>query len=335
MAGVSGVAVAMEQERVRIGERFSVSFQRTLRIPDDGRVYPLPPGLGAFPIRRVADYRERVPPAWRERGGVFIPMYQREALWLAFEAAAWKPNAVKVGVGGVNAVSGAAWDERLHDNPQDYLVCPDQPWLDGIASGQGTIRQFVAVPLGEGYTVEAQITGAEETGGLQLLVFEPKPGRFPDSPPPAPTPRPGDESLELLESALPQELGLAAGGELTQKIYPDPYGIATWDPDNREELFVHIVNSEQYQAITGEEPPPSPIDARTYTAYGFPWFALYDEERGSLDPGDFAAVKSIGQLDAERGRAEEADATPVDIAPDQIQPLRPAATETPEQGRTG
>ena len=55
-----------------------LTFQRTLRIPDDGRAYPLPPGLGAFPLRRVDDYASRVPEGWAERGGVFLPMYQRE-----------------------------------------------------------------------------------------------------------------------------------------------------------------------------------------------------------------------------------------------------------------
>jgi hypothetical protein len=62
--------------------------------------------LDAFPIHRVEDYSDRVPTAWREHGGVFIPMYQREALWLAFGGAYWKPNAVKIGVGKINAVSG-------------------------------------------------------------------------------------------------------------------------------------------------------------------------------------------------------------------------------------
>ena len=32
-----------------------IEFQRTLRIPDDGRHYPLPPGLGRFPIRHLDD----------------------------------------------------------------------------------------------------------------------------------------------------------------------------------------------------------------------------------------------------------------------------------------
>jgi hypothetical protein len=33
-------------------------FQRTLRIPDDGKLYPLPPGLGSFPLRHLQDYEE-------------------------------------------------------------------------------------------------------------------------------------------------------------------------------------------------------------------------------------------------------------------------------------
>ena len=160
----------------------AITFQRTLRIPDDGNDYPLPPGLGPFPIRRVADYAARVPDSWREHGGIFIPMWQREALWLRFEGIAWRPNALKVGVGKVNAVSGRPWSERLQpedrDGNQDYVVVPEQPWLDGINSGDGTIRQFVAMPLGMGYTVEGQITGEERHGGIQLCVFEPKPGKF-------------------------------------------------------------------------------------------------------------------------------------------------------------
>jgi hypothetical protein len=142
--------VSIEADRVRVGPRFAVHYQRTLRIPDDGKTYPLPPGLGPFPVHRVRDYADRVPASWKEHGGVFLPMYQREALWLAFDAAPWKPNAVQVGVGGVNAVSGEAWDERLRADPQNYLVCPEQPWLDGINTGDGRVRQFVAMPLAPG-----------------------------------------------------------------------------------------------------------------------------------------------------------------------------------------
>ena len=53
--------VAIEKHAVQIGPRFAISFQRTLRIPDDNRTYPLPPGLGVFPIRKVEDFKDCLP----------------------------------------------------------------------------------------------------------------------------------------------------------------------------------------------------------------------------------------------------------------------------------
>jgi hypothetical protein len=137
----TSLAVHIEHDAIRIGRHFTVDFQRTLRIPDDGHDYPLPPGLGRFPIFRVADYAKRVPAKWRERGGVFIPMYQREALWLNFGGAHWRPNAVKVAIGKVNALSAKPWSEKLTAKRQDYMVVPDQPWLDGINAGDGWDRR--------------------------------------------------------------------------------------------------------------------------------------------------------------------------------------------------
>src|SRR5689334_15322383 len=109
--------VIVEPQALRVGDRFTVRFERTLRVPDDGRTYPLPPGLGHLPVHRVADYADRVPPAWRDTGGVFIALYQAEALWLSLVGATWKPNVVTVGVGRVNAVSGGAWPGTLDASP--------------------------------------------------------------------------------------------------------------------------------------------------------------------------------------------------------------------------
>ena len=46
----------VKDDRLFFGDGFSLVFQRTLRIPDDGRDYPLPPGLGRFPLRHIDDY---------------------------------------------------------------------------------------------------------------------------------------------------------------------------------------------------------------------------------------------------------------------------------------
>ncbi|MGE3541163.1 MAG: hypothetical protein AB7N91_27480 [Candidatus Tectimicrobiota bacterium] len=300
----------ISQDRLHLGERFAVSFQRTLRIPDDGRTYPLPPGLGRFPLYRVADFADRVPPAWHEPGGVFIPMYQREALWLGFHAAAWKPNAVQVAIGRVNAISGASEEARLHAEPQDYVVCPAQPWLDGIHTGPGTVRQFVAMPLGLGYTVEASLTDTEQWGGLQITVFEPQPGRFPETPPVQPPSGPLRRASLRPAGRADQTMGLGAGGVMQQKIYPDPYGIDTWDQDNYQRVVIHILNSAQFAAITGMAPPPTPIDAQAYTASGFPWFALYDENARDVPvSAGLTEVKTITERDAERGIPPAGDAS--------------------------
>ena len=338
--------VRVERDAIRIGRHFAVIFQRTLRIPDDGGTYPLPPGLGAFPVLRVEDYADRVPPGWREHSGVFIPMYQREALWLSFTGAYWRPNAVKVAVGKVNAVSGKPWDQALHGKgrgrgrkaeEQDYLVVPVQPWLDGINAGDGSIRQFVAMPLGMGYTVEGQVTGKEEFGGIQLLVFDPKPGRFPDEQPePVWRRRGSPEALySMMSPPSPMmaavagtapggaEMGLAAGGRMEQKIYPDPHGVETWDPENYGRVYVHIVNSMLYREITGQEPPPTPVTARTYTEHGFPWFALYDEAEGDVaKSGILAGVKSVRELDEAKGFGPQQDDTPVAVPEEQIKQLK-------------
>jgi hypothetical protein len=46
-----------------------LSFERTIRIPDDGKVYPLPPSIDSFPICKVDDYLDSVPEDWKKHGG--------------------------------------------------------------------------------------------------------------------------------------------------------------------------------------------------------------------------------------------------------------------------
>lgn len=278
-----------------------IDFQRTLRIPDDGKRYPLPPGLGRFPLRRVEDYADRVPAEWNRHGGVFLPMYQREAMWLRFSAS---PHALKVGVGKVCAISGEEWSAGLRSKQQNYVVTGAQPWLDGIATGKGSIRQFVAMPLGLGYSVEAQVTGEETHGGIQLEAFAPKSGalhqRRMRKVRSAGIPVPQCASPQ---SAAPQgaAMGIAAGGSMVQKIYPDPHGINVWNQDKSERAFVHIVNSVLWREITGEEAPSTQVTARSYSRAGLPWFELYDEGAATLSPSPtLSDIRSVKSIDADK-----------------------------------
>jgi hypothetical protein len=113
-------------------------------------------------------------------------------------------------------------------------------------------------------------------------------------------------------------MGLGAGGMMQQKIYPDPYGIDTWDPDNYQRVFVHILNSAQFSALTGLAPPPTPIDAQAYTDHGLPWFALYDESAGDVPVAErLTQVKTVSERDAERDAPHQGE-TSLDISEAQI-----------------
>ncbi|HRJ21293.1 MAG TPA: hypothetical protein PLF84_19765 [Bryobacteraceae bacterium] len=256
-----------------------VNFQRTLRIPDDNREYPLPAGLGRFPLKHVDDYAERAPGSWKGHGGVFLPMYQAEALWIAFESEEYR-FAVKVAAGKVNAVTGEGWSQELKKGRQDYVVAPEQPWLDGFSVGKGVIRQFVAMPLGAGYTAEEQLTGAGEHGGLQICVYPMKAKVFERWRRPA---RVYSDVLACCSMPSAKEMGLAPGGVMRQEIYDDPHGIGAWETGVSGRCFVHLANSLVYREMTGEAPPATPVTTEEYKEAGLPWFEYYGGDLGVLE----------------------------------------------------
>ena len=147
-------------------------------------------------------------------------------MWIRFDSA--HKFAVKIHLGGVNAISGEPMIEdaatrlrRLNllssnKSMQDYVVTPDQLWLDGIASHDGRVRQFVAMPLGSGYSVEAQVTGKEVTGGLQ---FEITPAYFdpPVSKPPMLKPLPLPKSLKTFLPVETISINTLTGKVITLK----------------------------------------------------------------------------------------------------------------------
>ena len=119
-----------------------------------------------------------------------------------------------------------------------------------------------------------------------------------------------------------REMGLGAGGRMRQLIYADEHGIGTWDETSTGRVYVHIVNSMTYREITGEEPPATPVSARDYARHGLPWFDLYDDGKADLPASKaLKGVKSIKQLDAERGFAQQQDDAPVVVPDDQVKTL--------------
>lgn len=324
--------VQLVGDALELPGRVRVTFVRTLRLPEEG-TFPLPPGLGSFPLRRVADYPDTVPAEWRERGGVLLPVYQREAMWLRFSAPA--PAALQVGVGKVCAVSGKPWSEALAGTPQNYLALPRQPWLDGINSGTGTVRQFVAVPLGLGATVEGQLTGSEQWGGVQLAVhplteaarsaWEAEQRARPPVARAA-----GGQALGAVPAApaaysapagapsgapapARRAMGLGAGGTMRQEIVADTRPVTDYRPDPTARVFVHLASAAEWQAITGEPAPPTPVSAHAYAEHGLPWFDYYDADAADLPASaELAGVRPTGDWLADEG-AETAPTKPLPV----------------------
>ncbi|KAL9605902.1 MAG: hypothetical protein Q9179_000923 [Wetmoreana sp. 5 TL-2023] len=278
------------------------------------------------------------------KGGLFLPMYQRGAMWIRLDSNG--QFAIKVIVGGVNVISGGPLVEtsatqlrRLNlflrnESVQDYVVTPDQLWLDGIASTEGRVRQFVAMPIGAGYTVEAQLTGEDISGGLQ---FEVTPARAP--------PKTldsqhlieelfirtltkvvhlthlsaSDTVAQLKKSESPaggpnipqaKELGIAAAGYIKQCILRDPNPADTWQRDRTICFNVQILNSAVFRHVTSMDPPETPISAATYASERLPFFDIYNEI--SDIKGSFEEVKSIKEMDKikyaeRRGHPREED----------------------------
>lgn len=295
-----------------------VEFQRTFRIPDDDKSYPLPPGFGRFPVRHVDDFAGNVPSEWLRRAGVMLPMYQSEALWINFHGG--YPFAVKVAAGKINAVTGEAWEDEISRRPQDYLVTPDQPWLDGYCVEKGYIRQFVAMPLGSGYSAEEQLTGEAEHGGLQILAYPMKREAYERTRPQVHAMMAFAEAPTCTLGVMP-DMALAPGGKMRQEIFDDPYDFKDWDLAHCSRCFVHIANSLIWESITGERPPTVPPTAKMYNQAGLPWFEYYAEGKKAVDGGAWLQkLKSVADLGKKRGEEPLPENEPV--TPEKIIQLR-------------
>jgi hypothetical protein len=203
-----------------------IRFHRTLRLPENGEVHKLPANLGLLSLNPLSKIAPRMMKSGNEslidmakKGGVFFPLYQREAMWLRFTSS--KPFAIRIFAGGVNAISGSLWNtcpQMTKTNPytyaeeKDYVAVPPQLWLDGFAVNQQTVKQFVAMPLGAGYSVEGQITGHEVIGGLQLEIIPSGPR----------TDRLKMGSKSITETNTPKQEGLQPGAAL-KMARPDTF----------------------------------------------------------------------------------------------------------------
>jgi len=319
--------LGLQKAMGRIGEKvgsMEIGFQRTLRIPDDGKTYNLPPGLGRFPLRHAEDFADKIPAQWLERGGVMMPMYQSEALWLNFRSN--YHFLLKVAAGKINAISGEPWREGFNRAQQDYVVIPKQPWLDGFAISKGMIRQFVAMPLGSGYSVEEQVSGKAEFGGIQFQAVPIKASIYFKAILQPQLPKQLSEIIDDLipdwckhrrvlccMAPIPSSMGVGGGGLMRQQIYKDRYKSEIWDTAQSSRCFVHLCDTLSWRKITGENPPQKPITAKEYKRAGLPWFDYYRDDLAVFDGSKtLADIQSVNAISLSKNKLGLIDNDSVD-----------------------
>lgn len=291
-------------------DTLGITFHRTQRVADDNKKHGLPPSLGVFPLEHVEDHR--VPAQWADRGGVFFPMHQAEAMWMSFNSR--RPYAIKIAAGKINAISGRPWEAELSRSKKDYCVAPKQPWLDGFNVGNDVVRQFVAAPLGEGYTVEEQLTGEAYWGGLQIIVYPMK-----DSEWEAYQRKQNSVNVMgamrsinhigaslLASNSAQSSMGMAAGGVIHQTIYEDTMPFDVWDTSRGLRVFAHICNAEHYPHITGKKAPEMQKSVQYYEKYVNPYNPTVLEQYSQYSKDipaspELSKIQSVGQIAVQKG----------------------------------
>jgi hypothetical protein len=131
----------------------AISFQKTLKVPDNDISYPLPPSLGEFEIHTLKDKRYA------------IVMHEQEAMWINIKN---KSDALQIFSGDTNIITRDECKNLRNGASQNYF-CSKQPWIDGWLAPDGTVRQFVAASMNSGLSVESQL-GKKESGELNFVL---------------------------------------------------------------------------------------------------------------------------------------------------------------------
>jgi hypothetical protein len=122
-------------------------------------------------------------------------------------------------------------------------------------------------------------------------------------------------------------MGLGVGGSMRQEIYRDDRPLRAWAKEPAGRVFVHLVTPPEWRRITGETPPPSPVDRAAYTRAGLPWFDYYDQDATDLAPADtLGSVQPVGDW---LGDDHEPWQQP---SPHQVKPLKDAPGKPVEDG---
>lgn len=72
--------VIVDRKTPYVDSSLSISFQRTIRVADNGKENDLPPNLGMFPLYESKQFAASLPLDTVAQGGYFFPMHRESAL---------------------------------------------------------------------------------------------------------------------------------------------------------------------------------------------------------------------------------------------------------------
>lgn len=298
----------------------TIKFQRTMRIPDEGKKYPLPTGLGQLRLRSVDDFSETAPVAWMQKGGVVMPLARSEALWIWF--CSRYCFAVKIGVGKINALSGEPWIPDLQRKLQNYFLVPDPPGYEN----EEVIRRYVTVPLTTSDSADGPLAGRADIGGIHIHVVPMRAESY--------YRHGGDFILpptikeffmrlifasvickELAEidrrhqqrgferpAAEPTETVIEETAR--QEIIEDQYEFSEWDQTQTVRCFVHPCDSSVWRQITGANPWHPPLTSKDYKEASIPWSDDYGDDGKPIPENSSIMLDRIVQYANTRRRGE-------------------------------
>jgi hypothetical protein len=103
--------------------------------------------------------------------------------------------------------------------------------------------------------------------------------------------RPDPAATSSTETQI--EMSLATGRQTERAIVKDK-GHHRWDGSQTRWFNIQIINSSNFTMVTGSKAPETPIDAKTYAEYDYPFSQLWEEPTDMA--GDFSNVKSTAQI---------------------------------------
>lgn len=92
-----------------------------------------------------------------------------------------------------------------------------------------------------------------------------------------------------------RQMSVTFGGLIDQSIIKRDPGTHKWIPMQTKLFNVQILNTPNFQRVTGFPPPQPSIDTRTFARYSNPFLSIYEEP--TTVAGDFSTLKSVGQND--------------------------------------